>query len=70
MPIIIPRLAPISGPTYGITLMIPAKRPIKTAFFIPSKLSPILTIMVIMAICKMTPMKYLVNKRLTFFNAF
>ena len=50
MPSITPKRAPIKGPIYGITLISPAKKPMRKAFLISKIESPVLTITVIIRI--------------------
>ena len=57
MPIITPINAPMIGPMYGMTFIKPAKKPIRMAFLIPSILKPRLTIIVMVKIWIMTPIK-------------
>ena len=57
---------PITGPTYGITLITPAKKPIRITCCIPKNDKPVLTIIVIAAICMIIPMKYRLNNSLVF----
>ena len=63
-----PIIPPIIGPIYGIKLIRPAKNPMRIAYCTPKNDRPVLTIMVMAAICIIIPMKYRLNNSLVFFK--